>query len=288
MNQSKNEFSHFTAMERSALSYPARFLAERYLLRGKVLDFGCGLGKDVEILQQRSFDIVGYDPHYFPNYPNQKFDTILCFYVLNVLMEQEQARVLMEISRLLKPSGRAYFAVRRDLKKEGFRQHYVHKVPTYQCTVTLPFTSLKVDSAREIYEYTHYNQQRHSSRRCIFCNPRKNLTLLAESATSYAMLDGYPLSKGHALVIPKRHISNFFKLEIEEQFDCWLMANRVQEIIMQEFRPNGFNVGTNINRASGQRVMHTNIHIIPRYKGDAKGHKRKGGMRLVIPPALEE
>lgn len=282
MNNLKNEFSHLTAMNRTYLSNPARFLVEQQLLQGKILDFGCGLGKDVELLEQQSFDIVGYDPYYFPYYLGHKFDTIICLYVLNVLMPEEQAQVLMEVSHLLKPSGKAYYAVRRDLKREGFRQHFVHKKPTYQCNVTLPFTSIKLDKHREIYEYAHYNSQRHSSRRCIFCNPRKNLTLLTESATAYAMLDGYPLSKGHALIIPKRHTPNFFKLNMEEQSACWLMANKVQKIITQQFKPDGFNVGININRASGQKVMHTNIHIIPRYKGDAVG-RRKGGMREVIP-----
>ncbi len=91
MKKLKNEFSHLTAMERDYLSNPARFLLKQNLLRGKILDFGCGLGKDVELLQQKSFDIVGYDPHYFPTLPaaaKEKFDTIICLYVLNTLMAE--------------------------------------------------------------------------------------------------------------------------------------------------------------------------------------------------------
>ena len=264
-----------------SLSYPARFLVEQNLLQGKILDFGCGLGKDVELLQQKSFDIVGYDPYYFPDYPDQQFDTILCLYVLNVLMHEEQAHVLMDVSHLLKPGGKAYYAVRRDIKREGFRQHYIHQKPTYQCNVKLPFKSIQLDEYREIYQYVHYNYQRNSSHHCIFCNPRKNLTLLTESATAYAMFDGYPLSKGHTLIIPKRHTPNFFKLNMKEQSACWLMVNKIQKILTKEFNPDGFNVGININRAAGQKVMHTNIHIIPRYQGDAVGYK--GGMRAVIP-----
>jgi diadenosine tetraphosphate (Ap4A) HIT family hydrolase len=197
-------------------------------------------------------------------------------------MAEEQSNLLMEVSHLLKPDGKAYYAVRRDVKKEGFRQHYVHKKPTYQCNVELPFHSIKVDQYREIYEYVHYNAQRHSSKRCIFCNPRKNLTLLTESATAYALLDGYPISQGHALIIPKRHLANFFDLEIAEQAECWLMANKVQQIISKEFNPDGFNVGINIGRAAGQSVMHSVIHLIPRYKGDTTARK-KGGIRKVIP-----
>ncbi|HEY9702111.1 MAG TPA: HIT family protein, partial [Allocoleopsis sp.] len=113
-----------------------------------------------------------------------------------------------------------------------------------------------------------------------FCNPRKNLTLVAESATAYAIFDGYPVSKGHTLIIPKRHISNYFQLPFKEQSACWLMVNKVQEILTQEFKPDGFNIGMNINSAGGQKMMHANIHIIPRYLGDTK--KTKTGMRQVL------
>jgi diadenosine tetraphosphate (Ap4A) HIT family hydrolase len=281
MKTSKNKFSHLTAIERISLSFPAQTLLNQNLLQGKILDFGCGFGNDVKLLRQKNFDITGYDPYYSPQYPKEKFDTIICFYVLNVLFPEEQANVLMDVSHLLKPGGKAYYAVRRDLKKEGFREHYVHKKPTYQCIVKLPFKSTHLDDSCEIYEYVHYNHQRNSSNHCIFCNPHKNLNLLTESATAYAMFDGYPLSKGHVLIVPKRHVTNYFELPFKEQSACWFMANKVQEILSKEFQPDGFNVGMNINRDAGQTMMHANIHIIPRYQGDAAG--TKGGMRSVIP-----
>ncbi|WP_448266118.1 bifunctional class I SAM-dependent methyltransferase/HIT family protein [Nostoc sp. DSM 114159] len=281
MKQQKNQFSHLTAIERSYLSFPAQFLLNQNLLQGKILDFGCGFGNDVRILRQKGCDITGYDPYYFPEYPDNKFDTIICFYVLNVLFAEEQTNVLMEVSHLLKPGGKAYYAVRRDIKREGFREHYVHKKPTYQCIARLPFTSICLDEYREIYEYVHYNHQRNSSNYCIFCNPHKNLKLLTESATAYAIFDGYPISKGHVLVIPKLHVSNYFELPLKEQSACWFMANKVQEIIKAEFEPDGFNVGMNINRSAGQNIMHASIHIIPRYKGDTVS--AKSGIRNVIP-----
>ncbi|MEH2206570.1 MAG: bifunctional class I SAM-dependent methyltransferase/HIT family protein [Nostoc sp.] len=281
MKQQKNQFSHLTAIERSYLSFPAQFLLNQNLLQGKILDFGCGLGNDVKILRQKGCDITGYDPYYFPEYPDTKFDTIICFYVLNVLFTEEQTNVLMEISDLLKPGGKAYYAVRRDIKREGFREHYVHKKPTYQCLVKLPFTSLCLDEHRELYEYIHYNHQRNSSNYCIFCNPHKSLKLLTESATAYAIFDGYPISKGHILIIPKRHVGSYFELPFKEQSACWFMVNKVQEILKAEFKPDGFNVGMNINRAAGQNIMHASIHIIPRYKGDIVGSK--SGIRNVIP-----
>ncbi|MGH1394245.1 MAG: HIT domain-containing protein [Trichormus sp.] len=281
MKQPKNQFSHLTAIERNYLSFPAQFLLNQNLLQGKILDFGCGFGNDVKLLQQKGFDITGYDPYYFPQFPHHKFDTIICFYVLNVLFPEQQANVMMEVSHLLKPGGKAYFAVRRDIKKEGFREHYVHKKPTYQCIAKLPFNSIYVDDIRELYEYTHYNYQRNSANYCIFCNPHKHLKLVTESTTAYAIFDGYPISKGHVLVIPKRHVSNYFELPISEQSACWLMVNKIQEILKKQFAPDGFNIGMNINRAAGQNIMHTSIHIIPRYQGDSVG--LKSGIRNVIP-----
>ncbi len=75
MKQQKNQFSHLTAIERSYLSFPAQFLLNQNLLQGKILDFGCGFGNDVKILRQKGCDITGYDPYYFPKYPDTKFDT---------------------------------------------------------------------------------------------------------------------------------------------------------------------------------------------------------------------
>ncbi|WP_193197620.1 HIT family protein [Nostoc sp. MG11] len=281
MKQQKNQFSHCTAIERTYLSFPAQFLLNQNLLQGKILDFGCGFGNDVKLLRQKGCDITGYDPYYFPQYPENKFDTIICFYVLNVLLPEEQANVLMEVSHLLKPGGKAYYVVRRDIKKEGFREHYIHKKPTYQCIVKLPFQSIYLDENREFYEYIHYNHQHNSFNKCIFCNPYKNLKLLTESATAYSIFDGYPLSKGHVLVIPKRHVSSYFELPFKEQSACWLMVNKVQKVLKTEFEPDGFNVGMNINREAGQHIMHTSIHIIPRYKGDTVS--TKSGIRNVIP-----
>jgi len=281
MQKQTNKFSHFTAMERTYLSFPAKLLLEKNLIKGQVLDFGCGLGNDVKLLHKKGFEITGYDPYYAPQYPSDKFDTIICLYVLNVLFPEEQANVLMEVAHLLKPGGKAYYAVRRDIKREGFREHYVHKKPTYQCIVKLPFKSVYLDNYCEIYEYIHYNFQRNVANSCIFCNPHKKLTLLTESATAYAMFDGYPLSRGHVLVIPKRHVANYFELPFKEQSACWFMVNKVQQFLSEEFHPDGFNIGININKDAGQKMMHTNIHIIPRYQGDAVG--AKGGMRHVIP-----
>lgn len=279
----ENTYSHLTAIEREKISFPARYLHRKKLLKGNILDFGCGFGKDVEILSKKGYKIVGYDPYYFPHYPQEKFDTILCFYVLNVLFSETQEEVIMNISQLLKPQGKAYFAVRRDIKKEGFRQHYLHEKPTYQCLVKLPFQSIYFDESCEIYEYQHFNQIKHQSNHCIFCKPYAKLTLLTESTLAYAILDGYPLTKGHSLIIPKHHEANYFNLPFSLQSHCWQMVNKVQAIISEKYQPEGFNIGFNVNQAGGQKVKHTHIHLIPRYSGDYRG--KKHGIRCVIPSA---
>ena len=279
--QKENNYTHLTAIKREYLSFPAKYLLKNKLLTGKILDFGCGHGKDVEILRRKNIDIQGYDPHYYPQYPQEKFDVIICFYVLNVLFPQVQEEVIMSISQLVKPTGKAYFAVRRDLKREGFRQHYIHKKPTYQCLVELPFQSIYLDEFCEIYEYSHYNHRQNYSRGCIFCHPYKKLTLLTESSLAYAILDGYPLTKGHSLIIPKTHIEDYFDLPFLLQSHCWQMVNEVKKIISAKYQPDGFNIGFNVNHAGGQKVKHTHIHLIPRYQGDNQG--RQHGIRCVIP-----
>lgn len=195
---------HLTALRRVALSSPVRWLKEQGLLGGKILDFGCGYGFDTDNLHEQGFDIVGYDSFYRQEIPNGKFDTIICIYVLNVLQSFDQADALMSISQFLKPQGVAYIAVRRDLKEEGFRFHPNYKKYTYQCNVNLPFRSLVKNSGYEIYEYKHYNQLRHIETRCPFCNLAKRVELICETTDVVAFYDGYPVSKGHALIIPKR------------------------------------------------------------------------------------
>ncbi|SDC97841.1 Diadenosine tetraphosphate (Ap4A) hydrolase [Algoriphagus faecimaris] len=281
MSLKQNNFSHLTAKERSSLSFPAKRVKEMTLLNGEILDFGCGFGKDVEILSQQGFSIEGYDRHYQPDYPKKRYDTIICFYVLNVLMPEEQSLVLMEISALLKPSGKAYFAVRRDLIYEGFRTHKIHQKPTYQTNVILPFKSVFKNEFCEIYEYGHFYQSKKDDVECPFCNPSSETELILESAQAFSILDRYPVNPGHALIIPKRHISNYFELSFKEQSSCIFMLNEVKKVIQRRYKPDGFNLGINIGENAGQTVSHVHIHLIPRYTGDVEDPR--GGVRGVIP-----
>jgi ATP adenylyltransferase len=280
MSDTPNPNTHLTAKERTTPSLPVRMLLDRKLIQGKVLDFGCGFGKDVNHLIVKGFDATGYDPHYSPEYPTEKFDTIICFYVLNVLFPEEQNRVLMQISNLLKPTGRAYFAVRRDIQRDGFRTHQVHGKPTYQCYVKLPYKSIFLNENTEFYEYQHLNQVIVSESKCPFCKPNPKLELLAETPLSYAVLDGYPVAKGHALIIPKRHEATYFDLTFEEQKDLLQLSNYVQQQLKYKYKTEAFTVGINIGRNAGQRMDHTTIHLIPRYSGDCANPK--GGIRNIL------
>jgi len=264
------------------MSFPARLLLKKNLLVGEVLDFGCGFGKDVELLKAKGINITGYDKHYFPEYPQKKFDTIICFYVLNVLLPEEQATVLMELSQLVKPTGKVFIAVRRDLQFEGFRTHKIHQKKTYQCNVVLNSKSFFKNKNCEIYEYKHFNQLKRSENTdCPFCSPDSERELIVESATAYSIFDKFPVSNGHALIIPKKHCADYFDLTFKEQSACWFMLNEVKAILDKRFNPEGFNVGININETAGQTVHHAHIHLIPRYKGDV--WNPRGGVRGVIP-----
>lgn len=205
--------SHLTVKERDSVSFPTRILWEKNLLLGEILDFGCGLGKDMDFLQAKGLNLTGFDPHYCPQYPDKQFDTIICNYVLNVLLPEEQAHVLMAISELLKPGGKAYYTVRRDISKNGFRYNPKREVKVYQANVILPFPSLLQTKHCEIYEYQH------------FPHPEKG-TLITETATAYAIKVG----EGKAQIFPKRRVDYYFDLSQREQTACLLVLNRVRAL----------------------------------------------------------
>ena len=116
---------------------------------------------------------------------------------------------------------------------------------------------------------------------CPFCSPGSDREIVAETAIVYSVYDKYPVSKGHVLIIPKRHCDDYFELTTEEQSACWKMVNGLKVILTQKYHPDGYNIGINVNQAAGQTIPHVHIHLIPRYKGDVK--EPEGGVRGVIP-----
>ena len=273
---------YLTAIKRTDLSVPTRYLLGKGLLKGRILDFGCGFGYDTDELKRQGLDIVGYDYYYRPDYPTGQFDTIICNYVLNVLEPYAQAEVLMNVSNLLKPTGSAYYAVRRDLTEEGFRLHAIHKQYTYQCNVKLPYKSLVSNSSYELYQYNHFNKlPRTEGETCPFCRLARRVEVICETAICMAFYDGYPVSPGHALIVPKRHVTSYFDLTHHEREAMNVMLQYVRQKVDERFHPDGYNVGINVGEAAGQSVFHVHMHLIPRYKGDVPNPK--GGVRGVIP-----
>jgi diadenosine tetraphosphate (Ap4A) HIT family hydrolase len=114
---------------------------------------------------------------------------------------------------------------------------------------------------------------------CIFCQHEH--PILAQSGQSVAFLDSFPVSNGHALVVPKRHVASLWDMTADEYTDAFCLVRRVKEILQEKFQPQGFNVGVNCGEAAGQTVFHAHIHIIPRYTGDVESPR--GGVRHIIP-----
>ncbi len=113
---------------------------------------------------------------------------------------------------------------------------------------------------------------------CIFCGRQ---TLLHETDLTYVTYDTYPASPGHALIITKRHVANYFDCSSEEVVDLWQSVAMAKQLIEKEYSPDSYNIGINVGSVAGQSVPHIHIHLIPRYKGDVEDPR--GGVRGVIP-----
>jgi diadenosine tetraphosphate (Ap4A) HIT family hydrolase len=114
---------------------------------------------------------------------------------------------------------------------------------------------------------------------CIFCHLDRSI--LAETKHSFAFLDNFPVSNGHTLVIPKRHVVSIWEMTTEEYMDVFNLLRQVKDLLQKQFRPQGFNIGVNCGEAAGQSVFHAHIHLIPRYIGDVPNPR--GGVRNIIP-----
>ena len=114
---------------------------------------------------------------------------------------------------------------------------------------------------------------------CAFCALSRH-RVVDENSTAIAIRDGYPVSPGHTLLIPKRHAPSFFDLSPYERGDILDLLDRTKIALDNEFMPQGYNIGINDGPAAGQTVLHLHVHVIPRYTGDISDPR--GGVRWVI------
>jgi len=134
---------HKTAPYSTSPSAPTRWLKGKGYLKGRILDFGCGHGRDCRYLH-----CGGYDPYWRPKRPKGKYDTVLCTYVFNVIeSEKERNQVLKQIGRLLRVGGHAFITVRRDLKRTGYTS-----TGSFHGIVHLDLKSIHKTKNYEIYE----------------------------------------------------------------------------------------------------------------------------------------
>ena len=116
---------------------------------------------------------------------------------------------------------------------------------------------------------------------CLFCNIKES-GLAKENNFAYASYDTYPVTEGHCLIIPKRHVKDYFDLSNEEIIACNDLIKEIKnEIIKKDSSVKGFNIGSNAGKISGQSILHCHIHLIPRRAGDVENPQ--GGVRSVIP-----
>ncbi len=114
---------------------------------------------------------------------------------------------------------------------------------------------------------------------CPFCAPNDGTWL--GNAFAYVRCDLNPVTPGHLLLIPFRHVSIFFDINGEERDAILELLGAARTLVDEIHQPDGYNIGINIGAAAGQTVDHVHLHLIPRYRGDVDAPR--GGVRGVIP-----
>ena len=115
---------------------------------------------------------------------------------------------------------------------------------------------------------------------CPFCDPDSDRVFLV-SDLIIGLWDKYPVSPGHALLVPRRHVPGWFDASEEERQALTAALENARDKILEQHHPDGFNIGVNSGEAAGQTIFHLHVHLIPRYKGDQEDPR--GGVRRLIP-----
>jgi diadenosine tetraphosphate (Ap4A) HIT family hydrolase len=115
---------------------------------------------------------------------------------------------------------------------------------------------------------------------CVFCEKVKASDVLYENELAAAFRDGFPISKGHTLIITKDHIQDYFELNKETKEAMNELVEIARNDLIEELNPDAFNFGLNSGQAAGQTVGHAHLHLIPRFEGDVEDPR--GGIRWII------
>jgi ATP adenylyltransferase len=116
---------------------------------------------------------------------------------------------------------------------------------------------------------------------CPFCSLDDSNRVFYRDDLVAAFWDGFPVSPGHALVVPRRHVAGWFESTPDEQEALMRALDAARAAILERHQPDGFNIGVNVGAAAGQTVFHLHVHLIPRYEGDVDDPR--GGVRRLIP-----
>ena len=115
---------------------------------------------------------------------------------------------------------------------------------------------------------------------CPFCTLEPE-RIIAETELTVTIRDGFPVSPGHTLIIPKRHVASFFDVTDDERNELLLALASSKQELDRESDPDSYNIGINDGQAAGQTIGHLHIHLIPRFDGDCEDPK--GGIRWIFP-----
>jgi diadenosine tetraphosphate (Ap4A) HIT family hydrolase len=115
---------------------------------------------------------------------------------------------------------------------------------------------------------------------CPFCFPSPERIAFEDHLTR-ALWDAFPVTEGHLLLVPRRHVPTWFEATPEEHTALVAAVSRGRQLIADRHGPDGYNIGVNVGRAAGQTVFHLHVHLIPRYAGDVPDPR--GGVRHLIP-----
>ncbi len=116
---------------------------------------------------------------------------------------------------------------------------------------------------------------------CQFATGTTNTQILFENETGFVIRDGYPITQGHTLIIPKHHVGSFFEITQTQRQDLFTLVDLAKAELQTQYQPQGYNIGINDGDAAGQTIPHLHIHLIPRYT--VQGKDPRGGVRWVIP-----